>query len=213
MNVLNLNPNRPTISQVENAFQPAKEVADPEKFAGRRDAVQQAYYGLIGEGAHIAVVGNRGIGKTSLARQIINLASGDNELLEKLQLTHDRKLDFLAVYLTCGASIQSSEDLLERLLTSKTALADWIYDIPTASKAISGYSPKVGANIFGAEMSLTGEKKAETTLESAMPEHSVDAVFTNVVAAIAAEGVSPDGLLIVVDEFDQIVDPSGFASF
>ena len=71
METLNFQPERPSISQVENAFQPAREMTDPELFAGRREAVQQAYYGLIGEGAHIAVVGNRGIGKTSLARQIL----------------------------------------------------------------------------------------------------------------------------------------------
>jgi len=210
---LDLTPKRPTISQVENAFQPAKEVSDPEKFAGRRDAVQQAYYGLIGEGSHIAVVGNRGIGKTSLARQISNLAVGDNDLLAKLGLAHDRKLDFLAVYFTCGESVKSSRDLLERLLTSKTCLADWIYEIPAASKAIRGYTPKVGGNLLGFEVGLSQEDKSEIERDSAMPNHSIDAVFTNVVAAIAGQGIAPDGILIVVDEFDQIEDPTGFASF
>jgi ABC-type transport system involved in cytochrome bd biosynthesis fused ATPase/permease subunit len=67
VNVLNLQPQKPTLSQVENAFRPAKEIDDPERFAGRKDPVQQAYFGLISEGTHIAIVGNRGIGKTSLA--------------------------------------------------------------------------------------------------------------------------------------------------
>lgn len=88
---------KPGITQIENAFQPAKEVDTPNRFAGRRDAVTEAYYGLVAQGAHVAVVGNRGIGKTSLARQILNIASGDNSLLEKLGLPNDRKLDFLPV--------------------------------------------------------------------------------------------------------------------
>jgi len=213
MSVLNLEPQRPTISQIENAFRPAKEIDAPERFAGRKDAVMQAYYGLIGEGTHIAIVGNRGIGKTSLARQIVTLASGNNELLSKLELSHDRKLDFLAIYFTCGKSIKNSEELLERLLTSKACLADWIYDVPKAAKAITGFTPKVGAVIPGLEMGLGYEKKSEVTLESTMPDQSIDAVFTNVVTAIADQNIAPDGILVVVDEFDQVSDPTGFASF
>lgn len=213
MNVLNLEPSKPSITQVENAFQPAKEVNDPQRFAGRKDEVTQAYYGLIAEGAHIAIVGNRGIGKTSLARQIINLASGDNELLVNLELAHDRKLDFLPIYFTCGDSVKSTSDLLERLLSSAGCLGDWIYDIPKESKASEGLTPKAGGNILAAELSVGYERKSETTLQPALPKHNIEAVFTNVVASICNQSVAPDGVLIVVDEFDQIADPTGFASF
>src|SRR5882672_2055158 len=95
---------KPTITQIENAFQPAKEVDSADRFAGRKPAVSDSYYGLIAQGAHISIVGNRGIGKTSLARQIINIATGDNDLLAKLDLPHDRELDFLTVYFACGTS-------------------------------------------------------------------------------------------------------------
>jgi ATPase subunit of ABC transporter with duplicated ATPase domains len=138
----------PTITQIENAFRPAKEIDAPERFAGRKEAVQQAYYGLISEGSHIAIVGNRGIGKTSLARQITQLSTGNNDLLSKLQLSHDRKLDFLTFYFTCGDSVQSCQDLLERLLTSKACLADWIYDIPKAAKPIQGFKQKAGGSLL-----------------------------------------------------------------
>lgn len=204
---------KPTITQIENAFQPAKEVDTSARFAGRKDAVTDAYYGLIARGAHIAVVGNRGIGKTSLARQVLNIARGDNSLLERLGLPHDRKLDFLPVYFACGKSVTNTTDLLERLLTSTNCLAEWIYDIPKASKVVRGYTPKFGANILGVEASLGGEKKTETTVEPALTSHAIDTVFTNAVAAIVEQNVAADGILIVVDEFDQIGDPAGFASF
>jgi ABC-type glutathione transport system ATPase component len=74
---------KPTITKVENAFQPAREVDSATRCAGRRAEVGEAYYGLVSQGAHIAIVGNRGIGKTSLARQILNIASGDSTLLTK----------------------------------------------------------------------------------------------------------------------------------
>jgi hypothetical protein len=38
-------------------------------------------------------------------------------------------------------------------------------------------------------------------------------IFTNVVADIVSSGVASDGILIVIDEFDQIDNPEGFASF
>lgn len=204
---------KPTITQIENAFQPAKEVNTASRFAGRKGVVADAYYGLIAEGAHIGVVGNRGIGKTSLARQIVNIATGDNDLLTKLGIAHDRKLDFLAVYFACGNSIKSTSELLERLLTSTNCLADWIYDIPKASKVVRGYSPKFGVNLLGTEISLAGEKKTETTVEPVVSSHSIDTVFSNATTAMIEQNLSADGILIVIDEFDQISDPSGFASF
>jgi Cdc6-like AAA superfamily ATPase len=204
---------KPAITQVENAFQPAKEIDSATRFAGRKNAVSEAYYGLVAHGAHVAIVGNRGIGKTSLARQIINIASGDNTLLTKLEMPHDRKLDFLPIYFACGNSIKNTHDLLERLLSSNSCLAEWIYDVPKASKIVRGYNPKFGVNLLGAEVSLSGEKTTETATEPALSSHSIDAVFTNAVAAIVERKVSTDGILIVIDEFDQIADPSGFASF
>lgn len=204
---------KPTITEVENAFQPAKEISSATRFAGRKDAVSDAYYGLIAEGSHMAIVGNRGIGKTSLSRQVANMATGSNDLLEKLHLSHDRKLDFLSIYFACGKTTQSTTDLLERLLTSTGCLGDWVYDIPKASKIVRGYSPKFGVNVLGAKVGLGGEKKTETSTEPAVATHAIDTVFTNAVAAIIEQHISADGILIVVDEFDQIADPSGFASF
>jgi Cdc6-like AAA superfamily ATPase len=204
---------KPTITEVENAFQPAKEVSNATRFAGRKDAVSEAYYALIASGAHIAIVGNRGIGKTSLSRQIANIATGNNDLPAKLGLPHDRRLDFLSIYFACGKTVQNTTDLLERLLTSSGCLADWIYDIPKASKIVRGYSPKFGVNVFGAEVGLGGEKKTETTTEAAVTSHAIDTVFSNALSAIVEQKVAADGVLIVIDEFDQIADPSGFASF
>lgn len=204
---------KPSISQIENAFQPAREITDAIRFAGRKNAVSDAYYALIAHGANIAIVGNRGIGKTSLARQVINIGTGNNTLLERLGLPHDRKLDFLSIYFACGTSVGSTVELLEKLLTSTSCLADWIYDVPKAKKILTGYSPKFGAKLMGVGVELGGERKAEVSTEPAINSHSVDTVFTNVVNALVEQNIAGDGILIVVDEFDQITDVTGFASF
>lgn len=62
---------RVKVKQIENAFIPAKEISDPDKFAGREDYVRDCYLALLSEGTNLAIIGNRGIGKSSLARQII----------------------------------------------------------------------------------------------------------------------------------------------
>ena len=91
-----------TLTQINNAFLPAKEITDIEKFSGRKDFINEAYNALLSDGTNIAIVGNRGIGKSSLARQIINIGQGDNGLLEKLEIYHDTKLDYLTIYFFCG---------------------------------------------------------------------------------------------------------------
>ena len=204
---------RPSISKVENAFQPAKEISSSTRFAGRKKSVGDAYYGLIAEGAHLAIVGNRGIGKTSLSRQIVNIATGDNDLLEKLELPHDEKLDFLTFYYACGQTTATTTHLLERLLTSNSCLGEWVSQIPKAQKVVEGYKPGLSVNAFGVKAGIDGERRTENETVAPITSHAIDTVFTNAVSAIIEAGLARNGILIVVDEFDQIGDPSGFASF
>lgn len=198
----------PTLSEVENAFQPAKEIDAPQRFAGRHQAILDCYYALITAGANVAIVGNRGIGKTSLARQMLHMATGDNSLLKKLGQDVTERHDFVTMYFACADAVGNCQDLLERLLTSTDCLRDWIYDIPKARKEIEAYSPKISAGIFA----LGGEKKSETESTPAVPQHSIDVVFMNVLRELVAQKLAKHGILIVVDEFDRIKDPSGFAS-
>ncbi len=200
---------RPTLSEVENAFQPAREINDPERFAGRHQAVLDCYYALVTAGANIAIIGNRGIGKTSLARQVAHMAKGDNSLLHRIGHQVSQRHDFVSMYLACGDTVQTAEHLLERLLTSGDCLRDWIYDIPKARREITAHTPKFSAGV----LALGGEKKAESESQPALASHSTDTIFTNVVRELADQKLARDGILIVVDEFDRISQPAGFASF
>ncbi|WP_082432796.1 nSTAND1 domain-containing NTPase [Thiohalorhabdus denitrificans] len=194
---------------VENAFQPAKEVSDPERFAGRRGVVESSYYGLIDEGSNIAIVGNRGVGKTSLARQILAISEGDNSLLNQLGLPSDEVMDFLPIYFSASRSISSFQELLHKILTAREGLWDWVYDVPKAKEVMESYTPKFSAGVA----SLGGEKKEVEQTASAIDDHDVETVFTNIVQEIVKERIARDGILIVIDEFDQIQNPEGFASF
>lgn len=203
-----------TLIQINNAFLPAKEITDTEKFAGRKEFVNEAYNALLSEGTNIAIVGNRGIGKSSLARQIINIGQGENSLLEKLEIYHDTKLDFLTIYFACGNSISNTNDLLNRLLTTKNCLLEWIYEIPSATKEISKINGGVEAGIPKVITVKVGSGlTAETTSVSPIQAHSIETIFQNVITDILKTKITKNGILIIIDEFDQIKDTSGFASY
>ncbi|MCB9266524.1 MAG: ATP-binding protein [Lewinellaceae bacterium] len=197
-----------SIKQVENAFLPAKEISDPDKFAGREEYVKAAYLSLLTEGSNIAIVGNRGIGKSSLARQIINISQGDNRILERLDIHADQTLDYLTVYLACGKSIKTVDNLLEKLLTTRDCLLEWVYEIPSATKEVDKLNSSLGAS----SSKIGNESIEETTRSSVIQGHSTQTIFQNVISDLLKSKVSEDGILIVIDEFDQIEDPRGFAS-
>lgn len=203
-----------TLHQINNAFLPAKEITDSEKFSGRKEFVQESYYALLSEGTNIAIVGNRGIGKSSLARQIINISQGDNSLLEKLEIYHDTKLDFLSIYFACGNSINNTNELLNRLLTTRNCLLEWIYEIPSATKEIAKINggievgiPKVASAKLGSDIST------ETTSIASIQSHNIETIFQNVITDLLKSKIAKNGILIVIDEFDQIKDTRGFASY
>jgi len=199
--------NQITISQIANAFVPAKEINDAKLFAGRQAQVNDALFALNTDGSNIAIIGGRGIGKSSLARQIINIGQGNNELLSKLGIYHDSKLDYLTIYFACGNNIKSINDLLIRLLTTRDCLLEWIYDIPTAITELGKIQSGVDIGIA----KLGADSASEKTSVSAIQTHDVDVIFQNIISEILKSKIAKNGVLIVIDEFDQIENPQGFA--
>lgn len=202
-----------TLKEINNAFLPAKEITEVEKFSGRKKYVEEAYHSLLSEGANIAIVGNRGIGKSSLARQIINIGEGDNSLLDKLEIYNDSELDCLCVYFACGSSIENTSDLLTSLLSSNNSLSQGLYELQITTKLASKVGGKLDIGIPIAKVSLGGDATEEKTTTSSLKGHSIEMVFQNVVTNILNMKKHKDGILIVVDEFDQIKDTKGFASY
>jgi len=156
---------KPSLQAAENAFQPAKEISDIDRFAGRAKPVSDAFLALVAEGANLAIVGNRGIGKTSLARQLENFGRGDSSLLRKLHIGFDHTHDYNVMYFACGNEVTNREDLLSRLLTSDACLGTWLYDIPKTKKMIHSLSPKMSAKLFGIGAEVGASHTAEETRE------------------------------------------------
>lgn len=196
-----------TLGQITNAFTPSKVIDDAERFAGRIDYLKDSVYGLLTDGAHIAIVGGRGIGKSSLAKQIQNISQGKDEVLDRLDIELDETFDFLTIYLACGGSIKTVEDLIKRLLTTRDCLLEWIYDIPTASKELD----KLKGGLDFKIANIGGETAGERASKKAIDEHDVETIFQNILSEIVKSKIAEHGILIIIDEFDQIENPSGFA--
>ena len=76
---------RMTASLKANPFTPQDPVVDPNKFAGRGEAIHNAVDSLFNN-KNIMITGERGIGKSSLAYQLTYLSEGEDTLLKRLQI-------------------------------------------------------------------------------------------------------------------------------
>lgn len=66
----------------KNPFTPQDPIIDPNKFAGRRSHFHNAIDAIYNS-KNLLITGNRGIGKSSIAYQLLYLAAGDNTLADR----------------------------------------------------------------------------------------------------------------------------------
>jgi hypothetical protein len=143
-----------------------------------------------------------------LARQLQALATQEKGVVDRLSHPLLKHLDFLTIYFTVDDSVRDVATLLVRLLQSNDALAPWI---PLEIKSRTG-ALQAGASLsMGPIRASLGGKSTATEEKPELPSDVVS-VFNNAIGAIADSGVSQDGVLIIVDEFDRIGDKNGFAS-
>jgi 3',5'-cyclic AMP phosphodiesterase CpdA len=167
-----------------DAFQPAKEISDPQRFSGRKKQLEQGAELLLSSD-HIFIHGNRGIGKSSLARQLAIIASGQNDLLKSIGSNlADECFDYVTCFFVRDSSVRNINQLLYRLLVDESALAQW--------------SSLLGLDELGV-YDLDGELNPKLVSD-----------FWHRVSKISE--LAQDGIAIFIDEFELIEDHSGFAS-
>lgn len=191
-----------------NVFTPAQEVKEIERFAGRDDELLALSTALQSHGAQIVLYGQRGVGKSSLARQLAKLATNDKELISRLKQPPFEPLDFVPVYLACDDSIKNIEMLMLRLLSDEEALAPWV-PFKVVEKKSSG---EIGSKFSVKVIELGGKKTDAITERAQEVEADIVSVFTSACRAVVKTGVAKHGLLIIVDEFDRIKNREGLAS-
>ena len=167
-----------TYADILNAFQPAKEITDPKKFSGRKTQVEKGTQLLI-SGDHAFIYGLRGIGKSSITRQLKLIANGNSSLLTSLDSDlKNEKLDYATCYLTRDSSINNINQLLYRILIDSSCFSQFQYLFTKFGKTPNTYSQ--GLNLDAQLVSDFWAKASEIAIN-----HS-------------------NGLAIFIDEFELI---------
>ena len=190
------------------AFTPTKEMEDTQRFAGRANQLADLSQALQLPGGHIVIYGNRGVGKSSLAKQLQLMSQSNEAVLSRLANQPYTPLDFLPIYLQCDDSIKSIDDLLVRLLTADDCLRDWV-PFRVVSKQGSG---EIGGSIKLKIVEFNAKAGGAETSKQEEVEQDLHGLFRNALLSIVRSGVARSGVLLIIDEFDRILDRSGMAS-
>jgi len=193
---------------VINIFTPAQEIQESDRFAGRSEQLEDLSTALQSRGAQIVMYGQRGVGKSSLARQLQKLAVNDKAVVQRLEHEPTAPLDYLPVFVACDDSVGDINRLLIRLLNDDEALAPWVPFKVVEKSSSSSLNPKFSVKVI----ELGGEKSDALIERARETEADLTSVFINACKELVRSGVAKDGLLIIVDEFDRIKNRSGLAS-
>lgn len=210
-NMMNVNP--------EIGFT-ADVIREPGRFVGRSQLIRDCISALNAATGLISVYGKRGVGKSSLLRQIQQMALGEYTLAKRAGLMDfipSRPRTYLTVYYTCDSLIKDGKDLISRLVNDQDPEDGLLRLVPndgkemvefTRSKEVSG----------GADLKVVnwGAKGVESSKYAKVVPDDVIQTFRNFVAAIVDHQVNRrmkrDGLLIILDEFDVIENKQGLGS-
>jgi hypothetical protein len=195
-------------------------IRDPGRFVGRTDLIRDCISALNAATGLIAVFGKRGVGKSSLLRQIQQMALGDYWLAKRAGLAHQipaRPRTYLTAYYTCDAMIKDGRDLLARLCNDQSADDGLLRLVPNDGKDIVEFtrSKEVSA---GADLKVVnwGAKGVESSKYAKVVPNDIVQTFRNFVDSVIAHQVKArmkrDGLLIILDEFDVLESKENIGS-
>lgn len=195
-------------------------ITDANRFVGRIDLIRSCMQALNSPNSLIAIYGKRGVGKSSLLRQVQQMALGDYTLASNAGLHHeipDKPRKYLTVFYTCDSIINSGEGLLSRLCNDQDDEDGLLRLVPHDGKEIVEFARAKEVSA-GADLKVVswGAKGVETSTYARVVEGDTVQTFRNFVSSIVQHQVKGrmkrDGLLILLDEFDVLSNKSGIGS-
>lgn len=168
----------------------------------------------------LAIYGKRGVGKSSLLRQVQQMALGNYTLVKRAGLSHlipNKPRRFLTVYYSCDSMIRNGEDLLKRLCNDQNPEDGLLRLVPDDGKELVEFSRAAEIEL-GADLKVIkwGTKGVESSRYARVVDNDTVQTFRNFVSAIVTHQVQGrmkrDGLLILLDEFDVLKDKTGLGS-
>jgi len=203
------------IEKIQKAFSPTHEIEDPYFFVGRHNEIKNTLKSLSSQ-TFMAIFGLRGVGKSSFARQIKNIAEGDETLIKscdlKKYLPH-KGFNYLTRYLKCDSSIKNTGDILKRLIFGDDS-NESLFTLTNAGdkkidKLIEEFKGGGSAKLFG--IGLDGNYSSKVEYSQYVTD-DIKQLFRQLLGIIQKDNYDKSGLLILIDEFDIIEDTTDFAS-
>ena len=195
-------------------------IRDPARFVGRSSEIRDCTKALNSSLSLTAVYGKRGVGKSSLLRQVQQLAVGNYRLLKHAGMEHEipkRPRKYLTVYYTCDAMIKNGEELLSRLCNDQNAEDGLLRLVPNEGRELVEFERSKGVE-GGVDLKLVnwGAHGTESSKYARIVPNDIVQTFRNFCSSIIQHQVrsrmNRDGLLIMLDEFDVIRDKSNIGS-
>jgi hypothetical protein len=195
-------------------------IRDPQRFVGRTDLLTESIKALNAATGLITVYGKRGVGKSSMLRQLQRMATGDYTLAKQAGLHHlipPKPRSYLTVFYTCDSLIQNATDLVSRLCNDQSEEDSLLRLVPNDGKEIVEFSRSkeahLGTDLKVAQWGSRGIEKSKYA--KTIPGDPVQ-TFRNYIQAAVVHQVQKrmkrNAILIMLDEFDVIVDKTGIGS-
>jgi len=195
-------------------------IRDPSRFVGRSNLIRDCVKALNSPLGLLAVYGKRGVGKSSLLRQIQQMALGDYTLVKRAGLSHeipDRPRQYLTVYYSCDSMIADGSGLLTRLCNDQDEEDGLLRLVPNDGKELVEFTRSKEVS-GGADLKVVnwGAKGVESSKYARVVPGDTIQTFRNFVNAIISHQVKTrmhrDSLLVLFDEFDVIPSKEGLGS-
>lgn len=195
-------------------------ITDPHRFVGRTELIESSMRAVNSASSLIAVFGKRGVGKSSLLRQVQLLANGDYGIATRSGLHHiipNSKRTYYTVFYTCDSTIDSIDDLLLRLCTDSDPVDGLLRLVPDKGKELLEFSrSKTESTAVDLKLLKWGGKGEDAEKYSANLRADTVQTFRNFCSSVVGHNnrvwKKRDGLLIFLDEFDVINDKTGIGS-
>lgn len=195
-------------------------IRDPSRFVGRTELIRDCISAINSPTGLISVFGKRGVGKSSLLRQIQQMALGDYTLAKQAglgRLIPAKPRTYLTVYYSCDSLIANGKDLLSRLCNDQDEDDSLLRLVPNDGKEITEFTRSKEASA-GADLKVIswGAKGVESSKYAKVVPQDIVQTFRNFVSAVVVHQVKKrmkrDALLIILDEFDVIENKDGIGS-